>query len=95
MTTGPQLRKKHGPIKARLEDTLTNAKQFLLQKIPETNLPPYLYECKSFKETLEKRLQAFQQVEEQLEMIAETNAEEAQKISDRDETYITSPLDAQ
>ena len=94
MATGGQLRRKQGPIKTRLEDIIQVARQFLQQKL-QADLPAHLFQCKSHEETVQNRLQAFQQVEDQLNEIIKTNADEEKKLSERDETYITVSLDAQ
>ena len=88
MATGGQLRKKKGPIKQRLEETQLAADQALQQKIPEENLAAYLFQIKALKDKLQSRFLAFRQVEEELEKIAETNEEQAKKLSDRDEYLI-------
>ena len=71
------------------------AEQALQQKIPEENLAAYLFQIKALKDKLQSRFLAFPQVEEELEKIAETNEEQAKKLSERDESYIILPLDTQ
>ena len=59
MATAGQLRKKHGPIKARLEQALQQAKDFLNQVIKYDELD-YLETLRNISSTLTKRIRAFE-----------------------------------
>ena len=86
MATGGQLRRKHGPSKARLEQTLQEAKDFLNQPIEKEN-EIYLSNYQKLKTTLAKRLDAFQDIETRLQDIAKVDKAEDQNLLQRDESY--------
>ena len=94
MATGGQLRRKHGPIKARLEETLQEAKNFLKQPIEKEN-EAYLSNYKKLNTTLAKRIDAFQEIEARLQDIAKVDKAEDQNLLQRDESYILLPVDAE
>ena len=92
-TAAGPLRRKQGPVKKRLEDCLLEVRQFLLLPIPE-DLDSHMFKCSSYIETLQARLEAFQEIEAQLEVLTQSSAEVDKKLSESDESYLTLPLDA-
>ena len=94
MATAGQFRKKHGPIKARLEQALQQTKDFLNQVIKYDDLD-YLETLRNFASTLTKRLGAFQEVEEKLQELSKGNEEETKKLIDRDEAFVLQPTEVE
>ena len=93
MATGAHLRQKLGPIKARLEQSLQETKQFLVQPT-QVDEEKYLEQVQKLKAALQKRLDSFRDADVQLVEIAKTNQDEAQRLAAQAEDYITVPLEA-
>ena len=71
---------------------MTKAKDFITQVIEKLN-ELYLEPYQKIKTILAKRLEAFEEIETNLQALAKIDKEEDQKLLQRDESYILLPLD--
>ena len=81
-------------MRARLEETINEAKIFLAQTL-EKESEEYLINLRKLGNTLSSRLGIFNTTEEKLQDIVKTNKEEEEKLAERDEAYIMLPLEAE
>ena len=94
MPTGGQLRRKEGPIKKRLEDVNEEVKIFLLLDRTKVEATQYFQDLNKLCDKLHKRIQTYEELEKQLEELANTDAEESRLLDERGDEYVTVLLDA-
>lgn len=94
MPTGGQLRRKEGPIKKRLEDVNEEVKIFLLLDRTKLEATQYFQDLNKLCDKLHKRIQTYEELEKQLEELANTDAEESRLLDERGDEYVTVLLDA-
>ena len=75
MASGGPLRRKQGPIKKGQEESVTEVHAILHEDV--TDVDAYLIRSQTYKQKLTQRIQAFLDIEKQLEDIAKVNDEEA------------------